>query len=251
MDEREKQWLLDEKYGGKDCPEYQEDLKKLQAGEPLAYVIGTMPFLDCVIHLESRPLIPRPETEYWTHKVIQEIGETSVNVLDIFAGSGCVGIAVAKHCPHAHVTFAELKPKHCDQIVKNLAKNEVKSSQYRVINSDVFGSIPNQQFDYILANPPYISKKRLDTVQSSVIDYEDPDALFTDDEGLYFVKRLLVEAEHYLKSTGALYIEFDPWQTEILTPLLEQQSLWQWEYLQDQYQKDRVLVLTKITTGNQ
>ena len=70
---KDERWLLDEKYGGKETPEYETDKKRLAAGEPLAYIIGWQPFLGLKIYLDSKPLIPRPETELMVTEAIEEI----------------------------------------------------------------------------------------------------------------------------------------------------------------------------------
>ena len=67
---KEKKWLLEEKYKGKECPAFFSDLEKLKNGEPLAYLIGNIDFINTKIDLEYRPLIPRPETEFWIHEYI-------------------------------------------------------------------------------------------------------------------------------------------------------------------------------------
>ncbi len=59
-------WLLQEKYGGEKSEAFFADCKRLALGEPLGYLIGHTPFLDCTIYLDSKPLIPRAETEFWT-----------------------------------------------------------------------------------------------------------------------------------------------------------------------------------------
>src|SRR5690606_26669366 len=99
---QEEQWLLEEKYAGAESEAFRADLKRLTGGEPLGYVIGHVPFLDCRIHLDSHPLIPRPETEYWVEKAMVAIKEVAggpearpLHVLDLCAGSGCIGVAVA------------------------------------------------------------------------------------------------------------------------------------------------------------
>ena len=99
---KEEQWLLKEKYQGVESKEFHEDRKRLQAGEPLGYIIGWVPFLNTIIYLDSKPLIPRPETEFWVERVCERVLmksqqlERPLAILDLCAGSGCIGVAVAK-----------------------------------------------------------------------------------------------------------------------------------------------------------
>ncbi len=71
---RDEEWLLKEKYDGElGAPGFAADCARLEAGEPLAYVIGWQPFLGLQIWLDSKPLIPRPETEYWVEKLLEKV----------------------------------------------------------------------------------------------------------------------------------------------------------------------------------
>lgn len=243
--EREKQWLLDEKYNGVETKDFLSDLEKLQSGTPLAYLIGNQPFLGAIIELDSKPLIPRPETEYWVNKIIkEEIQEKNLEILDIFSGSGCVGVGILYNTKNTHVDFGELKSEHVEQIRKNLKLNNIDSNRFEIFQSDVFEKIPDKQYDIILANPPYISHERKDTVQDSVINYEDHDALFAENEGLFFVEKLIQESKQFLKPDGKVFVEFDPWQTELIEKLCEQHNISKYSFIKDQYNKPRVFTFT-------
>jgi len=243
LDDREKKWLLEEKYNGVETPEFFADVQKLASGTPLAYLIGNIPFLGAVIDLDSKPLIPRTETEYWVDIVIKkEIKDSSLEILDIFSGSGCVGVGVLHNTKNIHVDFAELKTKHTKQIQKNLAINTLDPSRYDIFESNVFESLPKKHYDIILANPPYISKNKKETVQDSVLHHEDPDALFAENEGLYFIEKLIKESKEYLKPQGKVFAEFDPWQKELLEDICKQNSITNYSFICDQYDKARVFV---------
>src|SRR5262245_12793069 len=98
--ERERIVLIRDKYGGDETRITKEDEERLASGEPLAYIIGHIPFLGLSISLRTKPLIPRSETEWWTEKLVGEIREKSCAVLDLCAGSGAIGLAILKHCPN-------------------------------------------------------------------------------------------------------------------------------------------------------
>ena len=245
--EQEKRWLLDEKYQGKTSAEYYEDVARLVSGEPVDYLIGYREFLGCHIDLSRHPLIPRNETEYWIYQLLHSSSPTTgkIRVLDIFAGSGCIGIALLAHLPCATVDFIEKNPHFVQQIKQNLELNNISPSRYRVYQSDMFASVSSVQYDLILANPPYIAHDRTDTVQESVDKHEDHNSLYADDDGLSFIKRLIDELPTHLASRGECYIEYDPWQTTLITHYLDtHHPNLKYQILQDQNNKDRVVQIS-------
>jgi len=184
------------------------------------YARGYVPFLDCRIYLDSRPLIPRSETEYWVEKVIgrlspgilryEDTGNDSVlHCLDLFAGSGAIGVALLKHVPHAEVDFGEIDETHLPTIEKNIRENGISPSRTRVFKTDVWSDVSGR-YDLILANPPYLSKSRSERVQESVTGYEPDRALFADNDGFALIERTILGAPQHLARHGELYIEHEP-----------------------------------------
>jgi len=171
----ERQWLLKEKHHGVESPAFLDDLKRLTDGEPLAYIIGYVPFLDATIHLDSHPLIPRAETEFWTEGIIAEIKtfSRSIRVLDLCAGSGAIGVAVLKAISNTYVDFAEIDTAHHPTIQKNISALKIDSARTHIFSGDLFERIvPNQQYDYILTNPPYINPSLRSRTEKSVLAHE-------------------------------------------------------------------------------
>ena len=231
-------------------PEYSHDLMRIYNGEPLSYVIGSTPFLNTTIDVSKRPFLPRVETEFWLHKALSEIdAKKKIHCMDIFSGSGCIGVALLKSLPRATVTFAEKNPLYIEQIKINLKINSIERGRATLLQSDVFSSIQGQKkYDFIFANPPYISKRRRQSVQPSVLAWEPESALFAPDRGLFYIKTLLREFPSYLIQSGTLFIEFDSWQKRYIENYTQQLQLQfkykHVEFWRDQYKKWRVLKVT-------
>ncbi len=206
--------LLDEKYNGEKTAGFFADVARLEAGEPLAYVIGHIPFLSTTIHLDSHPLIPRPETEFWVEKAIEAIKSATPKaprILDLCAGSGCIGVAVAKAIPEAHITFAELEPTHLPTIQKNLDINGIEPERSHILQSDLFMNVSGT-FDFILSNPPYIDAT-LDRTEPSVRNFEPAVALYGGEAGFEIIEQILSGARASLApDSGQLWLEHEPEQ---------------------------------------
>lgn len=243
IDPKERELLLRDKYEGDTGADMARDLERLSEGEPLAYVIGWMPFLGLQIDLTSRPLIPRPETEWWTEQLLAHLKErfadASFTLLDLCAGSGAIGLAVLKAFPNAHVTFAELKPEHLESIGKSLIMNELDASRATLVSSDLFEQIP-ERFDVIATNPPYIPEAR--SLEKSVIAYEPAEALFSGTDGLSLIRRIASEAHEHLLPHGELWLEADTANIEEARTLLVSEGATAAEIRTDLYGRPRIVV---------
>ncbi len=250
---KEIEWLLKEKYNGRFTKKAQKDGRKLKKGYPLAYLIGNQPFLNCEIDLKYKPFIPRPETEYWTERVVGNIKKNKkrkIQCLDMFAGSGCVGIAILKNISYAQVDFKEINKKFLKQIKINLEINNINKERYRIIQSDIFKNIDIKsvdvrhlhngyvKYDYILANPPYIAHND-EGIQLSVKKYEPKRAFYSKNNGLEIIKRFLKDAENYLNENGKIYMEFGHGQKNEITKILKNYGYENYQFFKDQYGKWR------------
>lgn len=232
--------LREEKYSNNQDIDLSEDIARLEAGEPLAYVIGTQPFLSLSIHLDSRPLIPRPETEWWTEKLIETLGDTPVSVLDLCAGSGAIGLAVAAHCKHAQVTLSEIDSTHIPTIEKNISANGLDTTRITLVNADVFSALTDKKFNYIACNPPYIPDTR--ALEESVSEFEPALALFSGSDGLTLIERILTEAPSHLMPQGQLWMECDITNIEKAAELAKIRGATSTQIHTDPYGRPRLLI---------
>lgn len=267
MQSQEEKWLLEEKYMGTESFAFRADVALLRSGTPLAYLIGSAPFLDCKIYLDSHPLIPRPETEYWTEKAIFEINNftkedpsqsykrsSSVRVLDLCAGSGAVGVAVAKAIPEVHVDFAEIDPSHLPTIEKNIKENLSSSSDlelwdmYQIIESNLFTPSSRSElelgvYDFILTNPPYIDPA-IDRTEESVKLHEPHLALYGGEAGMECIANIIKQAQKHLAPNGQLWIEHEPEQVDAISSLASENGFTYAPH-NDQYNTTRYSVVTR------
>ena len=237
-------WLLREKYGGRMTAAAKRDIARLKNGEHINYVIGWSPFLGCRIDLSTRPLIPRPETEYWTKQaigMIKKSGAVKPKILDLFCGSGCIGIAVLKHVPEAQVDFADIDKKYFTGIRKSLRMNKIKARRAHCIHSDVFKNIGAKKYDYVLANPPYIPTTGR-VVAKSVLSQEPRRALFASKDGLRYIRNILRTGKAHLRLGGTMIIEFDPPQKRTIANYAKTQG-WHTKFFKDQYKRWRFVEL--------
>lgn len=241
--QKEINWLLKEKYDNQLTRKAEGDIERLKKGEPVDYLIGFVNFLGCKIDLSKKPLIPRPETEYWVGEVIKELKKNKeINILDIFSGSGCIGVAILKNVKKAKVDFVEKNKKLLEQIAINLKLNNIGKDRYKIIQSDIFDKV-RAKYDYIFANPPYIAKTRKGKIQKSVLKYEPKEAFFAGKDGFLYIKRFLRLAPKFLNNGGRIYMEFDSFQKKDIIRLMEDFQYNNWKIYNDQFSKPRYLVI--------
>ena len=211
---------------------------------PVEYERGYTKFLNCKIDLRNRVFIPRIETEFWVARAIKTIRTSNIEhrtlkVLDIFAGSGCIGISILKNVKNLLVDFADIDKKAIEQIKINLKLNKIPSQRYRIYQSNLFEKIKNKNYNYIFANPPYVAKERIKDVQLSVLKYEPKTSFLAGKKGFFYIKKFLKEAKRFMKPGGIIYLEFDPEQKNDILDILKKENYKNFQFFKDQFKKWR------------
>lgn len=187
---------------------------------PLQYIFGNWEFYGRPFKVGVGVLIPRADTETVVEAALEEL-ETRENpkVLDLCAGSGCIGITLAAEVPSSEVTMVEKYDEAIRYAFHNIELNKVNA---KAVKGDVFEAphLPNDSIDLIVSNPPYIPQEEMKYC-SPEVKFEPQTALLAEDEGLEFYKAIINNYTPILKTGGAICFEVGFKQAQSVKKLLE------------------------------
>lgn len=213
-------------------------LNKRKKGFPLQYILGEWEFYSLPFKVGRGVLIPRADSELLVDLAIDEIGHgDEKEVFDLCAGSGALGIAVAKKCSNANVTLVEKSRKAFDYLKQNVSLNNVN---VRAERADIFKWKPKKKADLIICNPPYIDIKEMAKLGKEVKN-EPTAALFGGRDGLKFYRLLAFRSEELLNKGGRMTVEIGYRQAEKVSSLFEAAGFEQIEVFKDYGGNDRVV----------
>ena len=195
------------------------------AGEPVAYIVGEWEFYGLPLDISSEVLIPRSDTEVLAERGIlkaKAAGE-GARVLDLCAGSGCVGLAIAAHAPQCRVVLGELSEGALRVCKQNVRRNGLNA---RVTCLSVDAMEPPAStlwdFDVIVCNPPYIPSGDIEGLDVSVRDYEPLMALDGGPDGLDFYRFIAAKWKSAIRLGGSLLFEVGVGQAQDVEEILSQ-----------------------------
>lgn len=214
----------------------QEQLRQLASrrleGEPLQYLLGEWEFYGLTLKVGPGVLIPRPDTETLVEAGLSYLkGRTGCRVLDLCAGTGCVGLAVEQNAKNISALYALEKEEAAFFYLKeNLAAYE---SRVMPLHQDGLAPGPEaDRLDLILCNPPYLTGEDMESLQTEV-RYEPPSALDGGEDGLDFYRRLTAVWKDRLVSGGLLAYEIGMGQQEDVSRILTREGLEQIHWKED------------------
>ena len=186
---------------------FNDIIQRINRHEPIQYVLGKAEFYGRAFAVDGSVLIPRPETELLIRAVLKE-KKFSPTILDIGTGSGCIAITLAVEIPSSEVYAIDISKEAltvAQQNAKNL-KAKVNFSKFDILANEKL----EHRFDIIVSNPPYIAESEKKEMNSNVLDFEPPLALFvTDKDPLVFYKVIARRGKSLLKPGGKIFVEIN------------------------------------------
>ncbi len=191
---------------------YGEALRERARGVPSQYITGHQEFWGLDFVVTPAVLIPRPETEHAVETVLELVRsrtaeDTSIRIIDVGTGSGCIAMALASELPHADITAVDISLDALEVARANAARLQL-ADRVRFLESDLLVALPApERFDIVVSNPPYVGEFEADKVQREVRKFEPKVAVFAGHEGLDAIRRLIPQARERLNPGGWLVME--------------------------------------------
>lgn len=208
------------------CEIVREMTKKRASGYPLQYILGEWEFYGLPFEVGEGVLIPRQDTETLVEiaaDFLKTLPENERKTLDLCAGSGCIGITLAKLFG-ADVTLVEKSREAFAYLEKNIALNDVKA-QCNAVLGDCFDEEKIcGEYNLILSNPPYLTEKDMENLQKEV-SFEPKTALYGGEDGLDFYRALLRKYPKMLKENGLFAVEIGLGEEKAVAELFRENGL--------------------------
>ncbi|MCP3961127.1 MAG: peptide chain release factor N(5)-glutamine methyltransferase [bacterium] len=226
---------------------YRELLVRRTGGEPVAYLFGEREFYGRAFAVDSRVLIPRPETEHLIEAVLALDLPPRPLLLDAGTGSGCIAVTLALELPGARVVATDMSSPALRVAASNVRRHGV-TGRVALIRTDLTDALRLGAFDAVASNPPYVDRRELAALSPEVKDFEPHEALFAPGKGHSVVERLLDETAALSAGTH-LVIEIGYDQSEWLEAAVVARPAWSLEELIRDYGSiPRTAVLRRLPT---
>jgi release factor glutamine methyltransferase len=219
---------------------------RYRTGEPLQYVLGEWTFRRITLNIDRRVLIPRPETELVAEVAIELAAACSPAraVADLGTGSGAIGLSMAFELPRQGtiVWITDASSDAVDVARANLAGIGPAATNVRVGHGSWFDALPGgEQFDVIVANPPYVALDSPD-LDERVAEWEPAAALFSGHDGLDDIRTIVSGAPGRLRPGGSLVLEIGADQGAAVATIMRDAGLVDVEIRPDLTGRDRIAV---------
>ena len=221
---------------------YFKAIKKLCQGLPLQHITHRQEFMKMTFYVDENVLIPRQDTEVLVEEVIKIAKKINAKkFLDLCTGSGAIAVSLAKYIEQSEITAVDISGKALN-VAKLNAKNNEVDDKITFVESDLFSNLKKEKYDMIVSNPPYIKTDIIKKLDKEV-QKEPYIALDGGYDGLDFYRKIINEADEYLKFHGYLCLEIGYNQKEEVEELIRKQEKYTDTYCKkDLCDNDRIII---------
>ena len=219
-------------------------IKRRVKREPLQYITGETEFYGLKFKTTPQALIPRPETERLVDLTLLSIGNNSdLKLLEIGAGSGCVSIAISNKKPMVNILSLDVSKDALELAETNAELNNCKNIKF--LEMDFLNDVPNEKFDILISNPPYIPEKEIENIMPEVKNYEPRIALTDNGDGLTFYHRIAKRAKTLINPNGFILLEVGLGEhPQKVLSLFKESKFDQLELIKDFNNNERILKIS-------
>jgi len=212
-----------------DIGKYKKLINKRADRVPLQYITGHVEFMSLDFIVDKHTLIPRPETEILVETVLNKIkdrapSDKTITIVDIGTGCGNIAISLAANLQNAQVYASDISRETLAVAGTNVRRHRV-TDRVHLLHGNLFesldGHLSKGNADFVVSNPPYVSKADLNKLEPEIKDHEPLKALVGGKDGICFYKQIIREAPGWLKPEGFLILEVGETQAETITKLIE------------------------------
>lgn len=218
---------------------------------PLQYLLNEQEFYGRNFYVNKGVLIPRQDTEVLVEEAVKILKREKIEspkILDMGTGSGIIGITVALEIPDSKVMGTDISEKALEISEKNREILNVENIKF--FKSDLFEQIEYKKFNMIISNPPYISDNEIGVMSEDTLLHEPREALFADNNGLFFYYEISRKGMDYLQDNGYLLFEIGYRQGKAVKEIMEKAGFTNVNIVKDMQNTDRVIIGQKQMENN-
>jgi len=224
--------------------EFDKAIERRGKNEPVAYIIGKKEFWSENFFVNSKTLIPRPETELLIYKILKYFKNKNINILDIGTGSGCILLSILKELKFSRGIGIDISGKAIQTATINSKKlnllNRSKFKLYDINNYNV------GKYDLIVSNPPYIPSQEIKNLSKDITKYEPINALDGGIDGLDLIKKVIYKSNFLIKTNGLLSLEIGYQQYKKVSNILKCNGFREISKEYDYNRNVRCIISTKV-----
>ena len=237
----------DREVAGEEEAKYREAIAVRRSRVPLQHITGVQEFMGLEFKVNKHVLCPRQDTECLVEEVMRYLHDGN-RILDMCTGSGCILLSLLHYSNHCSGIGADISQEALKVAAENVANitamkrpNPWDEETVKLIHSDLFSKVPEEKFDIIVSNPPYIASAVIPTLMEEVREHEPMSALDGMEDGLFFYRRIVAESRDYLAKEGMLFFEIGHDQGQAVSDMMKEAGFWDVTVVKDFAGLDRVV----------